>query len=286
MIDQTLISENGTEAKCPECKSRLWFYKESFGARALNKSGEIYCSHCSSKLGHTIVCPGCKTLYPDYFVVRSAKKVRRRSAKRQRSNVDFQFSAPVRKSRSSFVPKKETVRLQRSFKVVAGIIVFVTLVCGGAYGFHQYNKKTQYSVDYMRALYGIKTGTDTCDQVLSDLKRKLAAQSLSGISVSTKDSEKLSNLKDKVDKLMTKINSPPEKFTKADKQIKDLYRIYASLNTLTLAPVGSPENFTESTSKLQDALSQGFQKLKADMPPKLSEEFKTAQVKYKSLRDM
>jgi hypothetical protein len=85
---------------------------------------------------------------------------------------------------------------------------------------------------------------------------------------------------------MSKIESPPSTFTKSDKQIKDLYKIYASLNSLTLAPVGSPESFIKSSSRLQDDFSEGIKELKADMPPKLSEKFKTAQLKYKSLRDI
>jgi uncharacterized protein YbaR (Trm112 family) len=284
VIDQTLASENGIEVKCPECKSRLWLYKESFGGRAHSKSGEIYCSRCCSILGHTIVCPECKALYPDYFAVRSAKKVRRRSAKMRRVFIDFQTVAPARKSRTSFAPQKDKVRSQRSLKVVGCVIVLIALACGGVYGFSQYSRANQYSVDYMRALYGIKKGTDTCEQVAADLKKKIADQNISGISISTTDGDRLTGLKNRVDKLMSKIESPPKKFIKADEKIRNLYKIYASLNSLTLAPVGSPENFTKTTSKLQNDFSEGLQELKAEMPPKLSEEFRTAQIKYKSLR--
>ncbi len=286
LIDPAQISENGTEVKCPECKNILWFYKESFGSRALNKRGEIYCSYCFSKLDHTIVCPGCKALYPYYFVVRSTKKVRIRSAKIRRSFIAFQTSAPARKSRFTFTSKKEDVRSHRSLKVLGSVIMFVVLVLGGVYEYNQYTKAKLYTVNYMRALYGLKTGTDTCEKITADLKTKMATQRVFVISISAEEKERLVGLKGRVDKLMSKIEAPPSKFIKSDKQIRNLYKIYTSLNSTTLAPVGSAENFIRSTSRLQDGFSAGIEELKAELPPKLSEVFKTAQVKYKSLRDI
>jgi hypothetical protein len=285
-VDKTLASVNGTAVTCPECKSRLWVYKESFAGRALYKSGEIHCFHCSSKLGNTIVCPGCKALYPDYIVVRSTKKVRRRTVKIQKSFIDYQTSSKPRKSRIPIAPRKEKIPSQHSFKVVGILLVIMILSSGGGYVYYQYHRASQYSADYMRALYGIKTGTDTCGQVVSELKKKIAAQRISDLSISTKDGSRLVGLKDRVDKLMSKIESPPSKFIKSDKQIKDLYKVYASLNSVTLAPVGSPESFLKSTSKLQDDFSAGFKELRADLPPKLSAVFSAAQIKYKSLRDI
>lgn len=286
LIEPVKISDNGTEVKCPECKSRLYLFKESFAGRALYKSGEIYCSICASKLDHTIVCPECKALYPDYFVVRSTKKVRVRSANIPKSFTSLRTSTPSRKSRTPSPLRKEKVHSQRSFKVLGSVIALVSLVLGGVYAFNQYANAKQYTLNYMRALYGIKTGTDTCEMITRDLKTKVVTQGVSSVNISTEDEVRLVGLKDRVDKLMSQIESPPSKFIKSDKQIKDLYVIYSSLNSLTLAPVGSPENFIRSTSKLQEDFSEGFKELKADMPPKLSEVFKTAQIKYKNLRDI
>jgi uncharacterized protein YbaR (Trm112 family) len=285
-VDKTLANVDGAVVMCPECKSRLWVYKESFAGRALNKSGEIHCFHCASNLGNTIVCPGCKALYPDYIVVRSTKKVRRRTVKIQKSFIAYQTSSQPRKSRTPIAPRKEKAPSQRSFKVLGILLVLLALSSGGGYVYYQYQRAAQYSADYMRALYGIKTGTDTCGQVASALKKKIAAQRISAVSINPKDGSRLVGLKDRIDKLMSKIESPPSKFIKSDKQIKDLYKIYTSLNSVTLAAAGSPENFFKSTSKLQDDFSAGFKELRADLPPKLSESFKIAQVKYKALRDI
>ena len=77
-IDISLVYEKSAGIRCVECNKHFWIYKESFGGRALKKCGEIYCVKCGSELNHTVACPSCGTLYPDYLVVQTSRVTRKR----------------------------------------------------------------------------------------------------------------------------------------------------------------------------------------------------------------
>src|SRR5689334_11305119 len=72
-VEIPLGTEEGTAGKCHECKAKFPVRRESFASRALWKPEEVSCAECGHRLGHSIFCPGCRTLFPDYIVFQPAK---------------------------------------------------------------------------------------------------------------------------------------------------------------------------------------------------------------------
>ena len=114
--------------------------------------------------------------------------------------------------------------------------------------FNQYRSVDSYSVNYVRALYGIGSGTDlslkTCEKIASDLK----SNGTYDLRISVEDEARLTKVKAQVDKLMGKVNEPPAKFMKSKEKLAKLYGIYSNLHSLTLAPKGSLQNFSDSAN--------------------------------------
>ena len=65
-----------------------------------------------------------------------------------------------------------------------------------------------------------------------------------------------------------------------------LLGIQAGYTALFNSPSGTLPGFTDSANKLGNDFKSAAQELKAGLPKELSEEFQTASIKYKELRDL
>src|SRR5690348_14740179 len=100
-LEVETVTGEGTSAKCPQCKARFTVYRESFGARALRRSGEINCANCGDVLGAHPHCASCGALYPDYFVAAVGRKKARVVPKVKLNTSPF----PRRERRAVELPK-------------------------------------------------------------------------------------------------------------------------------------------------------------------------------------
>jgi len=278
-VDQSLVPEKGMQTKCTECKTIFWVYRESFGARALRKGGQIHCIQCGSGLGPTLSCPSCGILYPDFAVSQSAKPTPKRKARIPRSfTVSYR---PSRKPRPQphhkqvAVPQKQAGRKSRvkGYAIAIAALAVAAAIGTGIYLRHQ--TELMYAKNYVRALYGIKVGVDSG---LDSYKKRLTTPLIS------KDDAKNNNVKIEVDKLMQKVSSPPKKYVDANDKLSKLYRIYSEIHSITSKPSDSLKNYADAADKLESDFEKGMKELESSIPRELSEELENARVKYKALR--
>lgn len=278
-IDQSHIPEKGMQTRCPECKTIFWVYRESFGARALKKAGQIHCVQCGGELDPSLSCPSCGILYPDFIVSQSSKPVRKRKARIPRSfTVSYRPSRkpkPRTQHKQLSVPKKQVEKKSRlkGYAITIAVLVVVAAIGTGIYLRHQ--AELMYSKNYVRALYGIKVGVDLG---LGNYKKSLTTP------VKTTDDAKTNKVKIEVDKLMLRVNNPPDKYITANDKLAKLYKIYSEIYTISSKPSDSLKNYEDTAKKLEADFEKGMKDLESSIPRQLSEELENARVKYKALR--
>ena len=292
-VDLSNIPESGIFTPCPECKSRFWVNKESYARMALQKEGKTYCDKCGNELAHLIVCAGCGVMYPDYYLVRVSKPPRRQVEKPEFS-IGFSLK-PVRQTYTytytdTGAKKSSEKSTNYIFKRVGMLALVALLAVGGAYLYHIKQVEKQYAKNYMRALYGIKTGTDlslnTCAKISAVWNTKMNAGQNSVPRISEEDESRLNKVKAATDGFMQNLNETPRKFIVSKEKLANLYGVYAKVYALAIAPSGSLTGFTGSTSKSQSDFDVAAKDLKANLPTELSEEFQIAKVKYRGLKDI
>jgi hypothetical protein len=283
-IDFQLIPDKGTYIKCTECKRRFWIHREYFAGRALRKRGEIYCAKCGEELNHTIACPACRALYPDFFVVQAKKTVPRRLPA-----VKLSFALPKvhssrpRHKRSSAISPKPGAKMPKSLKRLVSAAAVVVLVIFGGYLYYQTTLENEYSRNFVKALYAIKTGRDISHETSEKI---ISSGQDFGLRINAEDEARLNKVKSSADKLMKRINNPPGKYTKANEKLVKLYNIYSEMNTFMTSHPKTLQSFKNSSNKLENDFAEGVKDMKANLPQKLSEGIRTAKVRYKNLRDI
>jgi hypothetical protein len=289
-IDRDLLTvpDDGMHSKCPECGKRFWIQREFFAARALRKRGEIYCAQCWTDLDHTIICPGCRTIYPDFFVVQAKKSVQKRvPATKGSFSLRKPYSSKPRSSDPRAFSPRPGMKMPRSFVKMASVATVLSLVLLGGYFYYQSTLEDEYSRNFVRALYAVKTGKDKShearERIISRLKEPGQDYVLR---ITEEDKAGLNKVKSSADKLMKRIGNPPRKYAKANEKLVKLYDIYSEMNTLTISHPDSPESFKNVSTRLENDFAEGIREMKANLPEKLSERIRTAQARYKNLRDI
>jgi hypothetical protein len=287
-IDQTGIPENGTDRICDACKSRFWLYKESFGGRALKKSGEIFCAGCGEELDRAIACPSCGKLYPEFVFAQTTKAAPKRTV-HVRSTYYIR-RRPTRKPipKKTVAPKKPTQKLSIFNKYTISATLLTVLIIVGTVVYLKVKAVKEYSINYTKVIYAIKAGTDICLKPFE----KVASSSESSFtphaptpSLSANEQSRLNIIKAKVDSSMKKMENPPEKFVTAKQKLNNLYGIFARIHTFALQPSGTMENDVDSAKKMKIEFKKISQELKSDLPKQLSDELENARAKYRNLRD-
>ena len=282
-LDQ--ITEGGAYRKCPECNGRFWTHKEPFALRAYKKEGKIYCDSCGSELGLANICLGCGALHPGYCVMQPSRPVRR---KIRRS--DYSVGLALKSKRQVYTPSAaSSADSRRPLLVKLGLLALVVVLAVTAGIFYLNHKTMQgYSRNYVRALYGIKSGTDRglelCSKTAADWQAKQGSGQNFDARIAPSETAKLTAVKDEIDRIMQQMRETPEKFSDSRAKLDRLYEIYAKLNALNLSPPKSLVEFTDATSRLQGNFDKSAQELKASLPEELREEIRRAAPRYKNLQ--
>lgn len=279
------ISEGGAYRKCPECNARFWTHKESFALRAYKKDGRIYCGTCGSELGHANICHGCGALHPGYCVVQLSKPARRKIRK---SDYSVSLSQKQKKQVYTLSPTP-SVESRKPLLAKLGLLALVVVLAATA-GIYYLNLKTMkgYSRNYVRALYGIQSGTDRgmelCLKTATDWRAKQESGQAFGARLNPGETARLIEVKDEIDRILQQMDETPEKFSDARAKLDRLYGIYAKLHALNLSPPKSLIEFTDATTSLQANFDKAAQELKASLPEELLEEIRMAAPRYKNLQ--
>jgi hypothetical protein len=292
-IDLSRIPENGTFNPCPECKGRFWIIKESYARRALSTAGKIYCDRCGKDLKHVMVCTDCGVMCPDYYLVQASRPPRRQVEKPNLFSLGFTLKPA--KQTHIYSPTYSSAKYSQvgpaiPFKKLAAMTVVILLAVGIGYFYHMKKIEQQYSKNYIRALYAIKSGTDisfnTFAKISADWKaKKDAGQNFTPI-IRAEDEDRLNRVKEASDNLMKLLNQPPKKLVNTKEKLVVLYNDFNKIHSLALSPSGSFSDFTIATAKLQDDFNTEVKNLRASMPVNLTEELNKAKIKYKNLRDI
>ena len=287
-VDLSRIPEEGTLTSCPECKKRFWTGRESHARRALKKEGGIYCDKCGNLLDHSIVCRACGVMYPDYFLVQASRPPRRQIEKAGFS-INFTLK-PAAKSYSYTAAKKTAEKSSKSLFITVGLLVLVVAAAvAGVVSYQNMKAQQQYALNFVRALYVIKTGTDlslkTCAKLSADWQAKLSAGQNIAPRVSVADETDMKTVKVEIDKYMQSLSKPPEKFLPANDKLARLHGINAKLYSLTVTPSGSLPAFADSVAKSENDFKLAAQELKAGLPAMLAEELNKAKTRYKGLQN-
>lgn len=287
-IDHTEITEKGTDRICEVCKSRFWLYRESFGGRALKKRGEIFCAACGGELDRSIACPSCGILYPEYIFAQATKAVPKRTVHVRSTYYIRRRPARTPLPKKAAAPKKPARKLKitNPYIISAAILAVVTLAGAAFYSSHKAAR--EYSENYVKALYGIKTGIDI------GLKpfEKIASSSAGSFSppppapsLGSKEQSRLKTIKRQVDTYMKKTDNPPKKFASAKESLNKLYGVYTKIHAFALQPPSSVGDSQESAENLKTEFKKSSRELTAGLPKQLSDALENARAKYRNLRD-
>ena len=169
-LDLSHISEEGTSAKCPECKTRFWITKESFARRALKKDGKTLCSFCNHELSNYLDCPTCGVMYPDFCVVQTSKPVRKKTRK---TSGPISFSIrPQRKARSVVSQQRPTEKASKSLLNTVGLVVLVALVAVAAgVTYSKMKSERQYTENLGKASLSFQGAPHCIQQILHAVSR-------------------------------------------------------------------------------------------------------------------
>lgn len=299
------IPETGLTTKCSSCKSTMEIVRDSNAKRAGQLSKELFCVKCGHQLDHHIVCRSCGLLFPDYFVVVNREEARRQAKSRQsarfrQSIADFGASLRPRVSKKQkvYAPDrpvgaafgKKVVISSGLRTALISLVVVVAISAGGFVYYRQYKAEQEFATNYVKALYGIKLGTESSANACAKISQDWQATAESKINftprVNMDDDVKADKIKSEVDKLMQRLQSPPAKYAQANAKLAELNGIYEKLYSLKNSPRGTLDSFNSSTDKADKAFKQTVQELKANLPEKLSKELETAKQRYRGLASL
>lgn len=282
-IEEPSSPDKGNFTTCPECQAKFWLHRESFALRAYKKDWKVFCQACGGELGPDTFCPSCFVQCPDYWVVQAGKPARRKIEKPKRS---LSLSRP-RPWRSKAEPKAaatgEAVTASPSNKkLLIALAVLVVLVVFGSVGANVYLKQqrlSEFSDNYVQALYGVKSGTDLIFIKLGDM-------AASGKPLSQKEVNLLAKVKAKIDQAQARLQPTPEDYARATGSLAAAYQVYADLYQLSTTASGGAPDFASRVDGLKKALAEAEGNLRQDVPPPLKENIRKVVVKYRNLKFM
>jgi hypothetical protein len=300
------ISDEGLTTKCSSCKTSIEIVRDSSAKRASQLSKELFCVKCGHPLDHHMVCRSCGLLFPDYFVVVNQAEARRQAKSRQSARfkqafADFGASLRLGTSKEKqgvYAPTKAVdVAMWKPAALSSGLrralvssAVVIVIFAGGFLYYRNYKAEQEFVRNYVKALYGIKLGTEgslnACAKISEDWKA--TAESRVNFTPRTNlDTEvKAEKVKTEVDRIMQTLQNPPAKYSEANAKLAELNTIYTKLYSLKSSPRGTLDNFKSSANKAGEGFQKATQELKASLPEKLSKELETAKLRYRSLASL
>jgi len=286
------ITNAAASQQCPKCNVKFWTQREEFTLRPYKKKGKIYCFGCGHELGHDDLCQRCGRLFPDYFVVQTAKPVQRKQQKKSFSFSSRPAREPVEEVTFEEVAFEEAAepRQRTNFKplaYVALVVLLLVLVGGIGQYYLQQQAKKQYSRNFIVALYGLKSATDLClgnsAKISSDWK---ASGQAIAPRLSTEQLTRLETVKVAIDEALEKLTETPEEFAASRQQLTKLYQVYLQLKSLNESSPDSLEELSANVAKLDKDFIAAAKQLKNGFPDMLLDELTASVGKYRNLRFM
>ena len=294
------VSEEGKSASCPACKANFTVYKESFGARALRRPGEISCSSCGNELGPQMHCASCGRPYPDYLVAALGR--RKAGKKAQKLKIT---SSPFRKSQSTIgqLPSLDGVapqtppaaarggqRFSKGVVLATALLVLVALLAAGAGIYLKKKAESNYVKNFVLAAYGMQVGIDTsrkaCQKMADDWKAGVAAGKVVTPRPTPVQEKQLARVQSELASLKSQLAKEPEKFKDCNAKLSKLEGVYGKMQTLAMTPGNSLPAFTNSVDKMDAEYKQVAKQFKAEIPAELLAQLKSSSQKFRHLQQL
>lgn len=312
-LDPSQIPETGGSAKCSACNSTYLVNRESIASRATRRGGEINCARCGQELGASLVCSSCGEMYPDYFVPETPEAVRQRRVRMMidtishlrdvsfewgtsyTPTIDYRLknrpATPKEKPASTGKPAVHVTPRRRYVTIAITLSVVALLLAGGLLYSKQAKAKQQYALNYVRALYLIKTGTDlslkACSKISNDWKIKSQAGQSGVPHISAAEETALTKVKTEVDVYMQKTYEAPKPFAIARENLGSVQSAYLTLNSLAVSPPpGGLSAFTDSVNKAEADFRKSAKDLKANLPAYIAKELEKGALRHKALTEL
>jgi hypothetical protein len=300
-LDLPEVTKEGISVSCPLCKAVLTVHSESFGARALRKSGEISCASCGNELGPQMHCETCGTPFPTYLVTcLGRKKGLKKSAKLKIKSSPFKKQSKA----SSQLPTLDDAMAEAISKprIVAGksysknvviavtVIVLLALVAAGT-GFYSKKKTdTAYAKNFAGATYGMLVGVTKSRTICLDMATKWQASIEAGKPMAPRpgsaDEKDLQAIRSKLDSIKAKFPQEPKKFKNCNQKLARMEAAYMKMQSLALLPGTSLPAFTDSIDNIDMEYKQATKELKSDLPAELMAELQKASMIYPDLKSL
>jgi len=299
-LDPSQVPQKGDVShSCPECSLRYLLSRESFARRAYRRSAEICCVKCGSQLSHSLHCPSCRTLYPEYLVAEFPDAAKKRARQKkdlfgQLKNFSFQLRKPAdtggyKPARREAKPEQPGDKRKKLLLGGVSLLIIVALAISGVILNQKKKARKQYAEAYVMALYGIKLGADTglktSSRLAADWKARNDAGQTGSLRPAADEEAKLTKQKAQTDKNLQKLKEPPEKFIKAGENLNKLYAAYLKIYSASLNPSGAPASFADSLNRMENEFKQVKEELKKDLPEELAAMLKTAKTNFKAMSD-
>jgi len=298
-LDIPDVTEDGSQAHCPECRSRFTVCRESFGGRALRKTGTITCAACGEQLGPDIHCAGCGALFPDYLYTSTGRKKKRAV---QKVKLDITIF-PERKRQAVSVPRIDAAVPQapkskggtkaagggkRLTQVAAALVLLLVVGAGGAYFYRHHQSGKELSKNVVLQIYftriGEKKSIEACNKIAADWK----AKGDQGVAppAPVNDVRDLESIHAKVDGLVPKVSrrDAPEDLRPVLDKLDRLRAAYDRAHKLATAPSGNIVAYTAAATTADNEYRAAARDLKAALPPEVIESIKTAGQRYKGMQ--
>jgi len=287
--------------QCASCATRIRLVRESSAQRAAQTSRELYCVKCGHRLDHHVNCPTCGLYCPDYLVVEDPAAARRKARKQRLNGVRDILAGlgtaltwkPAQKVKQGYSPQRAThgrgIERKTVVKLVAGLALLAAVVAGGAFLYLQHKEEQAYVTTYVKTVYALKMVADNKLESLSRLAADWKAASDAGQTfvprVDVKAEAKGAKIRDAASKLLQKLQKVPKKYEQAQARLDAMNTECLALYRLAEKPLTSLDQLTGAMEKSSKTYKQACQDLKANLPPKLSEELASAKTRYKGLAD-
>jgi len=166
------------------------------------------------------------------------------------------------------------------------ICVMFLLLISLAAGIVQYrsNMQKQYSQNYVLALYVMKSGMNlgemVCNGTYNDWRGVEPSTVPKDDGIGPQALADLESVRVETDRIMGKLSSPSEEYSKAALILQKLYALYEKTNSMVSDSPGSLSRYKAEIDAAREEFSREIENLKANVPSPLAEELRTAGKKY------
>jgi DNA-directed RNA polymerase subunit RPC12/RpoP len=300
-LDLPEVTEAGTTASCPACNARFSVHRESFGGRALRKSGEISCAACGSELGSQTHCAACGAQFPDYLVVTLGRRRARRDSKKLKLKTSPFPQAPksstqlpsldmsLRPEAATPLPGKKLAGSKTS-NIAVTALVLVALIGTGVFFYLKNEAEKTYAKNFVLATYCVQTGVDKAlksnTRIAAEWKLKADAGQPYVARPSLDDERDFGIISGKISALSQKLTKAPKKFASCGEKLDKLQAVFTKVHALAQAPGSSLQALSDSSAKLDAEYKVAVKEYKSGMPDEIMDELVSASQRFKGLRPL